>query len=119
MLGTAAKVSTTNDNGARNFGDATSERNMAIRRLIGTPTAIATAELKRVPIIYGSAPNDSRPSTAFQSVLVKNLKPSKENMSRDPLATEYTTIATINIVYAAAAIVTIRNILSTLPFPAF
>ena len=69
---------------------------------IGTPIARATAELISVPMIYGKAPNDSRPSTEFQSVLVKNLKPSKENIFSEPFPTAYNIRASIKRVYAGS-----------------
>jgi hypothetical protein len=72
MLGTAASNSMMKDSGVDNLDGAISERKMAIPRLMGTPIAIAIAEVIKVPIIYGSAPKASRPYTAFQSVLVKN-----------------------------------------------
>ena len=80
ILGTAANNSITKDNGVLIFEEAISDRNTAIPKLIGTPIATAIPELIRVPMIYGKAPNDSRPSTEFQFVPVKNLIPSKENI---------------------------------------
>jgi hypothetical protein len=71
ILGTAAKSSIINDKEVFNFVPAISDRNIAIPKLIGTPIAIAIPEQTKVPIIYGKAPNDSLPGTAFQSVLVK------------------------------------------------
>jgi len=111
MLGTAANNSITKDNGAlifdRIFDEDISERNIAIPKLSGTPIARATAELISVPMIYGKAPKDSRPSTEFQAVLVKNLKPSNENIFSEPLPTVYNIRASIKRVYAAAPIATI------------
>ena len=72
MLGTAARSSVIKDNGVPMRGGAISEMKMAIAKLIGTPMAIAIAELKRVHIMYGKAPNDSLPSTAFQFDCVIN-----------------------------------------------
>jgi len=80
MLGTAANNSITKDNGVLIFEEAISDRNIAIPKLIGTPIATAIPALIRVPMMYGKAPNDSRPSTEFQFVPEKNLIPSKENI---------------------------------------
>jgi hypothetical protein len=44
--------------------------------------------------------------TEFQSVLVKNLKPSEENIFSEPLPTAYIIRASIKRVYAAAPIAT-------------
>ena len=111
MLGTAANNSIIKDNGPlifdRILDEDISERNIAIPKLTGTPIARATAELISVPMMYGKAPKDSRPSTEFQSVLVKNLKPSKENIFSEPLPTAYNIRASIKRVYAAAPIATI------------
>ena len=111
MLGTAANNSIIKDNGVlifdRMVDEDISERNIAIPKLIGTPIARATAELISVPMIYGKAPNDSRPSTEFQSVLVKNFKPSMENIFSEPFPTAYVIRASIKRVYAAAPIATI------------
>ena len=86
-----------NDNGVLIFAGAISEEKMAMPRLTGPPIAMAKAELISVPIIYGNAPYDSRPSTEFQSVPVKKpKKPSFRNMSLDPLPTEKTTSAIIS-----------------------
>ena len=73
------------------LGGAISETNTAIPKLIGTPIAIAMAELTRVPTMYGSAPYDSLPSTGFQSVLNKNRIPSREKMGVEPWTTETAT----------------------------
>ncbi len=51
--------------------------------LNGTPIAIAIAAVVNVPKIYGKAPKDSRPSTAFQSVLVINDNPSSSQIGYD------------------------------------
>ena len=111
MLGTAANNSITKDNGVlifdKIFDEDISVRNIAIPRLIGTPIARATAELSSVPMIYGKAPNDSRPSTEFQLVPVKNLKPSMENIFSDPFPTAYNIRASIKRVYGGAPIATI------------
>jgi hypothetical protein len=64
------------DNKVFNFVPAISDKNIAIPKLIGTPIAIAIPEQTKVPIMYGKAPNDSLPGTAFQSVLVKKFNPS-------------------------------------------
>ncbi len=66
MLGTAARSSVTKDRGVPIRGGAISDIKIAIAKLIGTPMAIAIAELSRVPIMNGKAPKASRPSTAFQ-----------------------------------------------------
>ena len=65
-LGTAASSSTTNPSGFPIFAGA-SVTNIAIPMLSGTPIAIANAEVTNVPTMYGRTPNDSRPSTGFQS----------------------------------------------------
>jgi hypothetical protein len=70
--------------------------NTAIPKLIGTPIIIAIAELIKVPMIYGRAPYDSRPSTGFQSVPVRKPKPSNENISLDPSPTENATTTNMN-----------------------
>lgn len=96
ILGTAANNSITNERGvARREGDI-SDMNIAIPKLMGTPIAIAIAALTRVPTIYGSAPKDSRPSTAFQSVPVRNANPSDEKISQEPSITAYPTRATMS-----------------------
>jgi hypothetical protein len=87
MLGTAANNSITKDNGVLILGEDSSERNIAIPKLIGTPIAMAIAEVTKVPTMYGSAPKDSRPSTGFQFVPVKKLIPSNENIFTEPLPT--------------------------------
>ena len=56
MLGIAASISTMKPIGVPIFGLAISEMKTAIPKLIGTPIAMAMAELTRVPMIYGSAP---------------------------------------------------------------
>lgn len=71
ILWTAANNSITKDNGVLIFGEDNSEPNIAIPKLTGTPMTIAIAGLTKAPIIYGKAPNDSRPSTEFQLVPVK------------------------------------------------
>lgn len=87
MLGTAASNSITKDNDVDSFDGAISVKNMAMPKLIGTPIAIAIPELTKVPIIYGNAPNDSRPSTAFQSLPVKKKNPSCEKIASEPSLT--------------------------------
>ncbi|MFL6494111.1 MAG: hypothetical protein ACJ70N_04840, partial [Nitrososphaera sp.] len=57
-------------------GGAISEMNTAIPKLIGTPIAIAMAELKSVPTTYGSAPYASLPTTGFQLVSKRKFIPS-------------------------------------------
>ncbi len=76
ILGTAAKSSIMKDKEVFNFEPAISARNIAIPNFIGTPIAIAIPEETNVPMIYGKAPNDSLPGTAFQSVLFKKFNPS-------------------------------------------
>ena len=99
ILGTAANNSITNDMGAAKRGGDISDTNVAIPKLIGTPITIAIAELARVPIMYGKAPKDSLPSTAFQSVPVRNpITPSYEKISMDPRNTENATRDTIRTV---------------------
>ena len=71
ILWTAANNSITKDNGVLIFGEDNSEPNIAIPKLTGPPMTIAIAGLTKAPIIYGKAPNDSRPSTEFQLVPVK------------------------------------------------
>ena len=63
MLGIAASISTMKPMGVPIFDGDISEINTAIPRLIGTAIAIAMAELRRVPMTYGSAPYDSLPAT--------------------------------------------------------
>lgn len=96
MLGIAASISIMKPIGVPNLGGDISEMNTAIPKLMGTPIAIAMAELTRVPTTYGSAPYDSLPSTGFQSVLKRNLIPSYENMGIEPWATEAATSTNIN-----------------------
>lgn len=102
ILGTAAKISITNERGVAKREakpeDDISDMNIAIPKLIGTPIAMAIPAQTRVPMIYGRAPKDSRPSTAFQSVPVRNPNPSNEKISQDPLITAYATRATISSV---------------------
>jgi hypothetical protein len=69
--------------------------NTAIPKLIGTPIAIAMAELTSVPTMYGSAPYDSLPSTGFHSVLKRNPIPSSEKMGIEPWTTEVATSTSI------------------------
>jgi hypothetical protein len=102
ILGTAAKSSIMKDKEVFNFEPAISDRNIAIPKLIGTPIAIAIPEETRVPMIYGKAPNDSLPGTAFQSVLVKKLNPSSVKISFDPSPTAKSIKTNIKRVYAAA-----------------
>src|SRR5438105_4736495 len=90
-LGIAARTSTTNETGVPTFGGVISEINAAIPKLTGTAIVIAMAELAKVPRMYGSAPKDSRPSTGFQSVPVKNFSPSLERIGIDPWVTQITT----------------------------
>src|SRR4029079_12347548 len=97
MLGTAASNSITKDNGELNLDGAISARKNAMPKLIGTPISNAIPELINVPIIYGNAPYDSRPSTAFQLVPVTNpINPSCEKIFADPTPTENTTITIMN-----------------------
>ena len=98
MLGIAASISMMKPIGVPNLGGDISEMNTAIPKLIGTPIAIAMAELTRVPTTYGSAPYDSLPSTGFQSVLKRNLIPSNEKMGTEPWATEAATSTSISSV---------------------
>jgi len=84
----AASNSITNDAGVPIRLGAISDTNAAIPRLIGTAIAIAIEAQANVPIIYGRAPKDSRPSTGFQSVPIKNCKPSEDNIGIDPSAIE-------------------------------
>lgn len=88
MLGIAASISMMKPIGVPNLGGDISEMNTAIPKLIGTPIAIAMAELTSVPMMYGSAPYDSLPSTGFQSVLKRNSTPSKEKIGIEPWTTE-------------------------------
>ena len=81
-LGTAASSSTTNPSGFPIFAGA-SVTNIAIPMLSGTPIAIANAEVTNVPTMYGRTPNDSRPSTGFQSVPVTNPSPSSAHIGYD------------------------------------
>lgn len=102
ILGTAASNSITKDSGVLILDDAISDRNTATPKLIGTPIAIAKAELISVPIMYGKAPYDSLPSTEFQSVPVKKPKPSRENIFIEPFPTAIATSASMNKVKPAA-----------------
>jgi len=102
ILGTAASNSITKDSGVLILDDAISDRNTATPKLIGTPTAIAKAEVISVPIMYGKAPYDSLPSTEFQSVPVKKPKPSRENIFIEPFPTAIATSASMNKVKPAA-----------------
>src|SRR5918992_1409535 len=117
MLGIAASISTMKPMGVPNLGGDISEMNTAIPKLIGTPIAIAMAELTRVPTMYGSAPYDSLPSTGFQSVPKRNPIPSKEKMGTEPWTTEAATSTSIKRVYPAAPITTHLKIRSPLLFP--
>ena len=56
MLGIAASISTMKPIGVPILGLAISEMNTAIHKIIRTPIAMAIAELRRVPMMYGSAP---------------------------------------------------------------
>lgn len=105
ILGTAAKSSIMKDKEVFNFEPAISDRNIAMPKLIGTPIAIAIPEETKVPIIYGKAPNDSLPGTAFQSVLVRKLNPSSIKISFDPSPIAKSIKTNIKRVYAAAAII--------------
>jgi hypothetical protein len=117
ILGTAANNSITKERGvAKREGDI-SDMNIAIPKLMGTPIAIAIAALIRVPTTYGNAPKDSRPSTAFQSVPVRNPNPSNEKISQEPSIIAYPTRATMSKVYPAAAMTIVLKILSLLRFP--
>ena len=93
------------DNEVFNFVPAISDKNIAIPKLIGTPIAIAIPEQTKVPMIYGKAPNDSLPGTAFQSVLVKKFNPSSWKISFDPSPTAKSIMANMTKVYAAAPII--------------
>lgn len=72
--------SITKDNGVLIFGEGNSKPNIAIPKLTGTPMTISVAGLTKAPIIYGNAPNDSRPSTEFQIVPVKKTFKRKRNL---------------------------------------
>ena len=72
----------TNPSGFPIFAGA-SVTNIAIPMLSGTPIAIANAEVTNVPTMYGRTPNDSRPSTGFQSVPVTNPSPSSAHIGYD------------------------------------
>src|SRR6058998_1047166 len=72
--GTAASSSTTYVSGIRSHGGESSERKIAMPRLIGTPTRRASAEVTSVPYTNGTAPK-TKGGTGFQTLPVKNPRP--------------------------------------------
>ena len=105
ILGTAAKSSIVKDNEVFNFEPAISDRNIAIPKLMGRPIVIAMPEETRVPMIYGKAPKDSLPDTAFQSVSVKKLNPSSMKISLEPSPIAKSIKTNMKRLYAAAPII--------------
>src|SRR3989442_9891790 len=69
--GTAASSSTTYGSGIRSHGGESSERKLAMTRLIGTPNKRASADVTSVPYTNGTAPKTKGP-TGFQTFPVKN-----------------------------------------------
>src|SRR2546427_10057402 len=69
--GTAASSSTTYVSGIRSHGGESSERKIAMPRLIGTPTRRASAEVTSVPYTNGTAPK-TKGGKGFQTLTVKN-----------------------------------------------
>src|SRR3989441_2242048 len=72
--GTAASSSTTYVSGIRSHGGESSERKMAMPRLIGTPNRRASADVTSVPYTNGTAPK-TKGGTGFQTLPVKNPRP--------------------------------------------
>src|SRR2546426_1858004 len=72
--GTAASSSTTYVSGIRSQGGESSERKIAMPRLIGTPNRRASAEVTSVPYTNGTAPK-TKGGTGFQTLPVKNPRP--------------------------------------------
>src|SRR5437667_6090986 len=72
--GTAASNSTTYVSGIRSHGGESSERKIAMPRLIGTPNSRASADVTRVPYTNGTDPK-TKGGTGFHTVPVKNPRP--------------------------------------------
>src|SRR6058998_1540494 len=72
--GTAASSSTTYVSGIRSHGGESSERKIAMPRLIGTPNRRASAEVTSVPYTNGTAPK-TKGGTGFQTLPVRNPRP--------------------------------------------
>src|SRR2546426_978343 len=72
--GTAASSATTYVSGIRSHGGESSERKMAMPRLIGTPNRRASADVTSVPYTNGTAPK-TKGGTGFQTLPVKNPRP--------------------------------------------
>src|SRR2546428_8021389 len=72
--GTAASSSTTYVSGIRSQGGESSERKIAMPRLIGTPNRRASAEVTSVPYTNGTAPK-TKGGTGFQTLPVRNPRP--------------------------------------------